>query len=338
MKSRYVRVKAPFVFEFQEKEMTEPGAREVLIKVKTCAICATDFHNVKYNYKDFRPVGHEGAGDVVKTGSEVSKFKPGDKVAVLGTVKCGECEYCSGGQARLCRNCVSVWNDKQMLLSDYMILDERTLEKFDDSKIDYKAAALLEPASVAMELVKSSELEKDEPVLVVGLGAIGLMTAQIAVGLGAKVYGAELSTASAALDAAEKSGLERVVHSELESINGICTENKIRKIMITAPPALIPKAVEAIEFGGLITYIGLGQEGREMVTFNINNFLRKKATIRAVYAVPGLYAKEALNALESGIIKPKLLITHNFSLNQIKEAFAVIENNKPDAVKVIVNI
>ncbi|MFH1904438.1 MAG: alcohol dehydrogenase catalytic domain-containing protein [bacterium] len=332
MKTIFAR--APFEFRYENRSVPKPAKGEVLVKIKTCGICATDFHNVKYYFKTFSPIGHEGAGEVIEVGPGVPRFKSGDKVAVSGPAKCGKCELCKKGEARLCCNGPSVWNSEQMMFSDYMTIDQRLLWSF--KKIDYKTAALLEPGCVALELIKNSDLKKGEKVLIIGMGAIGLMAAQMAISIGVKVYGADISPAKASFASAEKIGLEGIIKTDEESILEVCSKKKIRRIMITAPPSTILQAVEAITFGGLITYIGLGHKGQEIISLDINKFLRKKATLKAVYAVPTLYPKEVMKMLESKIINSDLIITHTFKFNDIEKAFKTIEEKKGKSIKVMI--
>ena len=160
-----------------------------------------------------------------------------------------------------------------------------------------------------MQLVKESELEKEDGVLIVGLGAIGLMAASIARSQGLRVWGAELSAASVCLARAPAAGVADVILTDKDSISPICSKHEIRRIMITAPPAVLPHAVEAIGYGGVITYVGLAQKTEETIPLNMNHLLRKKVTIRPVYAVPSLYAKETMRALESGVIDSRSLMS-----------------------------
>ncbi|MCM8769024.1 MAG: alcohol dehydrogenase catalytic domain-containing protein [Candidatus Omnitrophica bacterium] len=326
--------KAPFRFKYEYREIPKPGRSEVLVRMKACGICATDFHNIRERYEKFSPLGHEGAGEVIRLGKGVTDLKPGDKVAISGGVKCNMCEACRKKNPRLCRNGPSVWRSKQMLFSEYAVLDRRLLFPF--TKIDYQTAALLEPASVALELVKESELRNEQVVLVVGLGAIGLMAAQILKSLGIRVLGQEIPSAQASLTAAKKMGLEVVAPGGRELLSTACTRYSIRRIMITASPQTIPEAVEAIQFGGIITYIGLGQGGQEIISLDCNKLLRKKVTLKPVYAVPPLYPEESLRLLKSGIIDSRLIISHTFPFGKIPEAFKLIQEKKGETIKVMV--
>src|SRR6201988_1543738 len=73
----------------------EIGAGEILVRVEACGICHTDLKKIEHNLlAPPRIYGHETAGIVVRTGSAVRKFAPGDRVAVFHHIPCGTCFYC----------------------------------------------------------------------------------------------------------------------------------------------------------------------------------------------------------------------------------------------------
>jgi threonine dehydrogenase-like Zn-dependent dehydrogenase len=78
---------------------------DAIIKVTSCAICGSDlhlFHNLIPAMMPGDVVGHEMMGEVVETGSDVSKLKKGDRIVVPFTISCDECEQCRRGNFSLC--------------------------------------------------------------------------------------------------------------------------------------------------------------------------------------------------------------------------------------------
>src|ERR1039458_9964239 len=91
--------------EIVDTQQPLPGPDEVLIGVAACGICGSDVHG--YDGTSGRRIppivmGHEAAGIVASTGSNVSKFKSGDRVTFDSTVYCGECVFCRSGEVNLC--------------------------------------------------------------------------------------------------------------------------------------------------------------------------------------------------------------------------------------------
>lgn len=91
-------------FEIQEVELDQPGSDEILVRMVAVGICHTDLW-VKNHVRIPMPavLGHEGAGIVEKTGSQVTRFQAGDPV-VLSYASCGVCPMCRNGRSVYCKD------------------------------------------------------------------------------------------------------------------------------------------------------------------------------------------------------------------------------------------
>ena len=81
-------------------------ARDVIIKVTSCAICGSDLHlmnGLMPSMKSGDILGHEFMGEVVETGSPNHKFKKGDRIVVPFNINCGECRQCKMGNFACCQ-------------------------------------------------------------------------------------------------------------------------------------------------------------------------------------------------------------------------------------------
>jgi len=90
----------------QNVPVPEPAANEVLVKVKACGVCHRDVLDRKGAFPFIKPgivPGHEIAGVIQKTGSNVQSLKVGDKVASLHWAPCGECVHCLAGKTTYCQ-------------------------------------------------------------------------------------------------------------------------------------------------------------------------------------------------------------------------------------------
>ncbi len=86
---------------------TNIGSNNVLVRVKVCGICHTDFGILSGQLSPPKlPMipGHEPAGEIVEVGKFVKEFKAGDRVCVNSVISCGHCHYCIEGQWNLCIN------------------------------------------------------------------------------------------------------------------------------------------------------------------------------------------------------------------------------------------
>ena len=84
---------------------TIEDARDIILKVTACAICGSDLHLMDGQMPTMESgdiLGHEFMGEVVDTGSGISKFKKGDRVVVPFNINCGECRMCKLGNWSCC--------------------------------------------------------------------------------------------------------------------------------------------------------------------------------------------------------------------------------------------
>src|SRR5512136_2170751 len=86
------------------EEMPRPqiGPGELLVKVVSSGICGSDVMEWYRIKRAPLVLGHEIAGDIVEVGSDVKKYKLGQRVFVSHHVPCGECEYCKKGHESTC--------------------------------------------------------------------------------------------------------------------------------------------------------------------------------------------------------------------------------------------
>ncbi len=94
---------APLVV--QEVDLSEPGPKEVLVRLVACGVCHTDLYTASgVDPSGYAPtvLGHEGAGVVERVGSDVTLLKEGDHVVTLFSPQCGECVHCVSPLTNLC--------------------------------------------------------------------------------------------------------------------------------------------------------------------------------------------------------------------------------------------
>ncbi|MDE2621233.1 MAG: zinc-binding dehydrogenase [Sphingomonadales bacterium] len=163
-----------------EREAPAPGAGEVLIAVRGSGLCHSDVGRMDGTLTPFMPVpppivlGHEVAGEIVATGSDVGAWQVGDRVVASGTVAFCPGRQCDGGYATHC------------------LLPVHCLIRLPDSVSVVQGAAATDAGQTShAALVGAGELRAGQRVGIVGLGGLGMTAARIAVLLGAEVHAAE---------------------------------------------------------------------------------------------------------------------------------------------------
>jgi L-iditol 2-dehydrogenase len=165
-----------------ERDIPQPAAGEVRIRVAACGICGSDVHG--YTGESGRRIpplvmGHEAAGTIDAVGEGVEGLAIGDRVALDSTVFCGNCDHCRAGQENLC-------TDRQVLgvscglyrrhgcFAEYAVVPSRGVYPIPDS-LDFVSASLLEPLTIALHAVNLGQAgASTRSAVVVGCGMIGL--------------------------------------------------------------------------------------------------------------------------------------------------------------------
>jgi (R,R)-butanediol dehydrogenase / meso-butanediol dehydrogenase / diacetyl reductase len=179
----------------------DPGplaADGVRVEVAWCGICGTDLEEYLHGPL-FIPVekpnpltgrrapmvmGHEFVGTVREVGSVVDDLAPGDRVAIDTLIHCGECFFCKQHLVQLCDRLAIMGLSTDGGLAEFVNAPRYMCFRYPNTLAD-EHAAVAEPASVAVRAVRQSRLQAGETVVVVGAGAIGLLTLQVARAMGA---------------------------------------------------------------------------------------------------------------------------------------------------------
>ena len=161
------------------------GVNDVLIRIHACGICGSDVHGLDGSTGRRMPpiiMGHEASGVIEETGSNVEKYKKGDRVTFDSTVYCGKCHYCLHGLTSLCDSrlvlgvsCEDYKRDGAF--AEYVAVPQYILYPIPDS-VSFEKAAMVEPLSVAVHAVEITPKAINDTALVIGAGIIGLFTIQ----------------------------------------------------------------------------------------------------------------------------------------------------------------
>lgn len=202
-------------FVLDEVTLQSPRAGEVLVEVKACGICHTDFDCI-YLWKDRVPkpedflrvgprsstyiMGHEGAGIVTETGPGVDHVKAGDRVLLNWAIPCGACFQCSRGAENVCERRMQlpderfVWRGRTIntsfapgTMATHALVPKQAVVPLDDG-IPFAEACILGCGVMTGfgSAVNAAKIESGSNVAVIGGGCVGLSVVQGAVYCGAR--------------------------------------------------------------------------------------------------------------------------------------------------------
>ena len=176
----------------QERPVPTCGAGEVLIRVAYGGICGTDLHIWHDQFAYYPPVimGHEFSGEVVLVGDGVTAYAIGDRVVgEPHNLACGKCYLCRNGHIQNCVDKRSIGWGIDGCFTSYLVMPEALLHKV-PAGVSLQAAAMAEPAAiVAHQLLERAVVTPGDQVVVMGVGPIALLAAQMArIAGAARVY------------------------------------------------------------------------------------------------------------------------------------------------------
>ncbi|EXA34299.1 L-iditol 2-dehydrogenase [Fusarium oxysporum f. sp. raphani 54005] len=329
-----------------ETDVPEPGPTDCLVHVRATGICGSDVHFWKHGHIGSMVVcgdnglGHESAGVVVKTGKDVTRFKPGDRVALECGVPCSKptCYYCRTGQYNACPDVVFFSTPPYHgTLRRYHVHPEAWLHPLPNS-LSFEEGSLLEPLCVALAGIDRSNLHLGTPLVICGAGPIGLVTLLAAHAAGAAPIVITDLDENRLVKA--KSLVPRVRTVLVE--RGVDALNLGKKIVdalgqearlvleCTGVESSIHAAIYASAFGGAVFVIGVGKDFQNIPFMHLSS---KEIDLRFQYRYHDTYPK-AISLVTEGLIDLKPLVTHRFKLEEGVEAFAVASNPLARAIKV----
>lgn len=175
---------APHVMAMREKDVPPVGEDEVLVQVAYVGICGSELSGyLGHNALRVPPLvmGHEFSGTIVALGERAVERNPaltlGQRVTVNPLVYCGVCDFCKQGLNQLCANRKVVGAHRPGAFAGYATVPAHMVLPLPDG-LDLREGSLTEPAACGVRAAAACGNVQGETVLVVGAGAIGLLTLQ----------------------------------------------------------------------------------------------------------------------------------------------------------------
>ena len=316
------------------------GHNDVLIRVKRTAICGTDMHI--YNWDPWAQktipvpmaIGHEYCGEIVETGSEVTGFAIGDRVAGEGHITCGYCRNCRAGRRHLCRNTQGVGVNRPGAFAEFVAIPAFNAFKLPDA-IDDEIAAILDPLGNAVHTALAFDVV-GEDVLITGAGPIGIMATAIVRFIGARnVVITDVNDFR--LDLARKLGATMALNVTRDSLDDAMNRLGMREgfdvgLEMSGNATALRDMLRTLHHGGSIAMLGIPPDE---VAIDWNEVILKGLTIKGIYGrqmFETWYKMAAL--LQSGLdVRP--VITHRVAYTEFQHAFDIMSRGQ--AAKVVMD-
>ncbi|MCD6520869.1 MAG: galactitol-1-phosphate 5-dehydrogenase [Anaerolineae bacterium] len=318
---------APYKMELQEWPIPEYGPEDLLVRVKACAICGSDIKGYTGKTGRRQPpiiMGHEAAGIVEAMGKEVIGFSPGDRVCFDSTIYCRRCKYCMAGRRNLCEN-------RQVLgvsegtyrrhgaMAEYVVVPYWIAVHMPEN-LSFPQAALIETASIGVHAANRTPLQLNDTVVIIGAGAVGLVTLQAIRLKGAgKVIITDLSPAR--LELAKQLGADLTLRADapnlLEQLRAaVGSDGADATIEAVGIQSTIDLALDITRPGGSLTLIGNVTPRVEM---GLQSIVSREITIYGVCASNEY--PDCVELVAAGLIKVDPLISEFARIEDGQEVF-----------------
>jgi L-iditol 2-dehydrogenase len=323
------------------KEIAIPKLQEgdVLVKMKACGLCGTDVEKICGQYTASQPIlGHEPAGIIQE--STVEWLKEGDRVFAHHHVPCYECYYCKKGSPTMCPHYRKTNLDPGGFAEYFRVpawnVERGGILKLPDN-VSFDEGSFIEPLATVIRAQRRVFIDKDDFVLVVGAGPMGLLHVMAAKINGAgKVFVSDVSEFrreySLKIGADESFNATKTnVQEEVKKL----TDGRGVDVAIVAsgaPPAILT-ALNSVRKGGRVLLFGVPYKGT-ILNYDISNLLNNEISIISSNAAVEEDTKEALNMIANKKINVTKLITGKFKLEEFNEA--IREAKEGNTIKAII--
>ena len=305
----------------------EPGAGQVLLRVRACAVCRTDLHVVDGELPDPRlPLipGHQIVGTVEKTGGHADSFTVGERVGVpwLGWTD-GECHYCLAGRENLCENARFTGYQIDGGYAEYALADARFCFPIPEGFPDLQAAPLLCAGLIGHRSLRFAG--DAERLGLYGFGASAHIVAQVAAHEGRRIFAFTSPKNEEAQEFARELGAEWAGSSEE------APPEELDAAIIFAPVgALVPAALRAVARGGTVVCAGIHMSDIPSFPYKI---LWEERSVRSV---ANLTRRDGLDFLALAPEVPVRTEVVPFFLEEANEALEALRSGRVRGAAVLV--
>jgi threonine dehydrogenase-like Zn-dependent dehydrogenase len=333
-------VKAPYLMEYVDVPIPEINDDEVLIKIKVCGICGSDWsiYTGKYAAEKLPMVtGHEFWGEIAEVGKNAKGLKVGDRVAADICLTCGTCYFCRRGDGLLCETFTQLGIHTNGGFAEYVKAPWKNCYHLPDDIDDY-TAAFVEPLTAVLHAAQRMDAKIGSSVAVIGCG-LGILHGALAKARACAPV-IVIGDDPARLAIAKKMGVDVTINiNEVPDVveevkrltGGIGVDYVIEAVGSTKT---YEQAFQMLRRGGKVEAFGIAAKG-QTAALEPYEFVLGEKKVSGSCAGIGNNWGEAITLLKYGIIDPKPMFSMAVPLAELEIALKEIRERN-NLVKVFV--
>ena len=337
----YEKFQGPVEIRQVPKPKVSPDS--VIVKVEATGLCRSDWHGWMGHDADIvlpHVPGHELAGIIIETGSEISNFKKGDRVTVPFVSGCGHCPECVSGNHQVCdrqfQPGFTAWGSfAEFVEIKYADINLVNLPE----EIDFVTAASLGCRFITSfrAVIDQGKVAAGQWVAVHGCGGVGLSAVMIANAAGANVIAVDIDDEK--LKLAEKVGASvlinaKTVGSVSDEIKGITSRGAHISIDALGSQETCFNSISCLRKRGKHIQVGLMTGDHKHPKIPMDKVVANELEIIGSHGMQAFRYTEMFEMIKTGKLIPELLVGKTISLNEAPEA--LVNMNKFENVGVTV--
>ena len=324
-----------FIYKEAEKPVLIKG--HSLLKIKYVGLCGTDYHAYEGTQPFFtypRILGHEIAAEVSATNEE-SGVEVGELVTISPYYYCGKCIACRMGKTNCCIKMQVCGVHIDGAMQEFFLVQDTAIIK--GNGLTAEELVLIEPLAIGAHGVSRANIAKDEFVLVIGAGPIGLGTMNFAKIAGAQVIAMDVNQQRLKF-CIEKLGVQHTIDALQEDVLEMLKEitgGDMPTVVIDCTGNLkaINNAVQYMAHGARFVLIGLQKED---LVISHPEFHKREGTLMSSRNALLKDFDFVIDCIAKGLVEPEHYITHRVSFRDLKNEFAELTKPENEVIKAII--
>lgn len=334
------QVRAAHDYSLADIEFPQAAPGEVLVRVAFAGICGSDMHIIHGDnaFARFpRITGHEFAGIVEAVGDGVDDVAIGERVCIDPVISCGDCYPCRIGRPNVCTSLEVIGVHRNGGFEEQVSVPVGNVHRLPEG-LGLDAAALVEPYTIAANVLDRMQPLPGDRLMIFGAGVIGLTILQVA-----RAQGIDDITVTDVMDArletARELGATRTFngqHDDIEAAVREITGGEGMPLIADAAcvPALLSQIVRMASPAGRIGLLGFNPTPSDLVQLEV---IKKELTIVGS-RLNNRKFPEVIELMASKRLDPLALVSHRLPLAEMPGAIDMLDHHPEKARKVLIQI